>query len=223
MSKLEEGCFTIEFTSSAIVQNMPENFLAEIKGRILYQELESGNADSLLAGKLRAFYVDIEGAIEHDEDLSDIFDLEYTTEPFYLALFDPKTNEFNKYVRQPFGRDVIDDSVNLLILDRLEILPEYRGEGLGLACLYRCMQQYQHGCGIVAMKPFPLQFEPVRGSEDDDPWRQSLNLKAFGRDEKACTKKLESYYRRLGFKILGTGVMAAIPHYAEPLDFPKPG
>src|SRR5215475_386529 len=68
-------------------------------------------------------------------------DLEGATELFYSALYDSKTSEFKEFVLKLFDYEVSD--INLLILDRLEILPEYRGGGLGLACLYRCMQQHQ--------------------------------------------------------------------------------
>src|SRR5262249_5731882 len=121
-----------------------------------------------------------------------------------------KTGEFKESVLKLFGYDIV--NINLLILDRLEILPEYRGEGIGLACIYRCMQQYQHGCGLIALKPFPLQFEAIGESDKQDPWWQKLALNAFGTDQKICTRKLESYYRRLGFiKIPRTEVMARKP------------
>ena len=216
---IEEYGFTIEFNSSAYVRNQSENFLTRIEGKILY---EDDDGESLLAGKLGAYYADLQGAIAHREHPYDVLDLRGETELFYSALYDSKTNEFKESVLKLFEYEVF--NINLLILDRLEILPEYRGKGLGLACLYRCMQQYQHGCGLVVLKPFPLQFETIRESgekddrderEDQESWRQSLILKEFGTDQKACTRKLEKYYQRLGFiKIPRTEVMALNPPYS---------
>jgi hypothetical protein len=152
----------------------------------------------------------------HPTPLNSPRNLDGATELFYSALYDSKTRGFKESVLKLFDYEVF--GINLLILDRLEILPEYRGGGLGLACLYRCMQQYKHGCGLVTLKPYPLQFETIRGSgdknehderKDQEPWRQSLNLKVFGTDKKTCMKKLEKYYQRLGFiKIQRTEVMA---------------
>jgi hypothetical protein len=69
---------------------------------------------------------------------------------------------------------------NLLILDRVEILPKYRG------------------AGVVGMKPFPLQLEP-KESRDSSGWAKRLRLDDLPRDEKMAKKKLKRYYGKLGF------------------------
>ncbi len=200
---IEDCAFTIEFTSSTSVENEVENFLTEIEGRIIcHSENEVAPV-----GTLRAFYADLEGAIDHGEHPYDVLDVEHATELYYSALYDARSGGFKESVRNLFGDEVF--YINLLILDRLEILPEYRGKSLGLACLYRCVQQYGHGCGLAALKPFPLQFEAIY---KPDEWRQRLLLQAFGTDQKACARKLVKYYQRLGFvKVPRTEVMALDP------------
>jgi hypothetical protein len=98
--------------------------------------------------------------------------------------------------------------LNLLIVDRIEILPEFRGNNIGLECLRRCLQQYAHGCGVVALKCFPLQFE---GAELDDPaWRRKMQMGKLSKDHKRSLAKLKKYYASLGFKIIpGTDIMVA--------------
>src|SRR5215475_304621 len=108
---VEDCAFTIEFTSSTSVENEVENFLTEIEGKILcHGELE----EDALAGTLRAFYVDLEGALDHEEHPYDVLDLEQATELYYSALFDAKSGGFKESVRNIFGDEVF--NINLLIL-----------------------------------------------------------------------------------------------------------
>lgn len=41
---------------------------------------------------------------------------------------------------------------NLLILDRVEILPKYRGGGIGLLVLTSLIERFSAGAGVVGMK-----------------------------------------------------------------------
>lgn len=87
---------------------------------------------------------------------------------------------------------------NLLILDRVEILPKYRGGGVGLLVLTALIERFGAGAGVVGMKPFPLQLEP-KESRDSSAWAKRLRLDDLPRDEKKATKKLKRYYGKLGF------------------------
>src|SRR5215216_162041 len=131
--------FVIAFKSYADVNDEVENYLTSIEGEILASD---ENGTETLVGKLRAYYADLNGASDADLEPYYILDLHAATAPFYPALFDPKIDDFKRSVYRLAGNDIFNR--NLLILDRMEILPEYRGKGLGLACLYRCIQQYWH-------------------------------------------------------------------------------
>ena len=106
---------------------MPNNYLITINGEILCTDEVD---ESRVAGRLRLFYV---------------LDMEAAAKPFYNVFFNSKTNEFKSSVHRLAREDIY--SLNLLILDRLEILPAYRGRRPGLVTLYRCMQQFGHGVG----------------------------------------------------------------------------
>ena len=109
-------------------------------------------------------------------------------------------------------------SPNMLILDRMEILPKYRRMGIGLHAL-RCLQrQFSTGCGIVVMKPFPLQFEQG-GPEKNmhEPEFVRFGLGDFDRNQKRATAKLRAYYARLGFvRVPRTEFMVADPYLPVP-------
>jgi GNAT superfamily N-acetyltransferase len=97
---------------------------------------------------------------------------------------------------------------NILILDRLEILPQFRGRGLGLAVMSDLIKRFSLGAGLVAIKPYPLQFEFHSSDTESRTWRQELGLSGLCADEKLATQKLCDYYGRIGFRRLrGTPFM----------------
>jgi len=115
----------------------------------------------------------------------------------YPACFDPRSDELN----QQLSIDASDR--NLLILDRIELLPQFRGQRHGLSILYRCIQQFSHGYPIVVLKCFPLQFEAGGKSDELDARLSTMKMDMFCANQRKGTAKLKRHYRRLGFKSIG--------------------
>lgn len=151
---------------------------------------------NVLAGKVRLFVVDLEGADKNGRSASWTLDLEAATEP-YIALLSEEAGNFSPAVLKILGEEFVLNS-NMLIIDRLELLPAYRGLGLGLKCMDACIRHLSAGCRIAAIKPFPLQFEPAGRTADE--WQDALAFKSLSRDKRASTKRLKQHYGRLGFK-----------------------
>ncbi len=157
-----------------------------------------------IAGKLRLIYLDLYTAYNAKEDVYGLFDMRSETEPFYSALFDIDTGAFKTEVEDLFGGEIW--GTNLLVFDRLEILPKFRGKGIGPACIRRCLQQYAQGFDLVALKCFPLQFEPKQVSERE--WRTKMKLEKFAKNRKKSFEKLKKYYGSVGFTLVpGTDFM----------------
>lgn len=187
--------FWIEFTSSASTDNDLENESICIQGTIRF--LDSRNRRRI-AGELRMFYLDLDAAGEANEGVFHLFDMRGETEPFYSELLDPKTGWFKSNVEKVLGGEIY--GTNVLIIDRLQILPEFRGNKIGLACLNRCIQQYAHGFEVIALKCFPLQFQVEWASENG--WGSKMELAKFSKDRKKSFAKLRKYYSSLGFRAL---------------------
>lgn len=120
----------------------------------------------------------------------------------YAALFaNDRPRHFAAAVKRAgAGRE---DCDNLLIFDRVEVLPEYRGNDLALRYYNTALLRFGAGCSLAVLKPFPLQCE----STCDEPaskeeWRQALRLSDFSRDRRAATLRLKRHYERCGFKAL---------------------
>jgi hypothetical protein len=89
-----------------------------------------------------------------------------------------------------YRRRVADMPGDLLVLDRLGLVPEYRGRDLGLVILLETIRELGSGCAVAAMIPCALAYDHTGAT--------------FTRlDDPEGTKKLERYYRRLGFRKLG--------------------
>jgi len=97
--------------------------------------------------------------------------------------------------------EVVD--LDLLIIDYVAIYPEYRGLRIAESAIQRTIDIFGTGCGLVACKPWPLQFTPAV-AEDQEVLKR-LALPNVSRGE--AIQKLRSYWSRLGFWRLGnTGI-----------------
>jgi GNAT superfamily N-acetyltransferase len=104
------------------------------------------------------------------------------------AVYDFGTDQYSRNVERLFGGEFeVPIDRDVLYIDKLEIEPPYRGRGIGLLVLLRLMRRYEEKCGLVAIKPYPLQY-----TNTDIP----ESSKEFKKDR----KKLVLYYSRLGFK-----------------------
>lgn len=173
----------------------PNHFVRQHGGHVT---LYDGDGDEPMEiGRYRAFYVDVEGAVCAEESVFDIFDCMSETAG-YLELYKPGWGEFTDAAMKAAQADWLYEP-NLLILDRLEILPRYRGYGFGLQALIGMMHWFQAGAGLVAMKPFPLQSESSYSRKDKpDP----MELDKFPAHHTQARTKLRRYYAQLGFKLV---------------------
>ncbi len=94
--------------------------------------------------------------------------------------------------------DLDPNGVEVLIIDRAYLAPEFRGLGLGKRALQRILNFFSARCDLVVLKSFPLQFE---ASYKDG--QSNLDLSSFKKAEPASQKALDKYYGSCGFKPLG--------------------
>jgi hypothetical protein len=196
---------TLEWSSSSAVEpsGEPTDYVYETRGNLI----DTGeDEDRAVVGRFGCYYLDLERARNDGMSASDVFDAHATTVIFYDAILDPQSEDYSSQIERLCGGPPL--SSNVLILDRLEIFPKYRGKKLGLAVIRHMIQRFGAGTGLVALKPFPLQLEPRSTREEIDKWRSRLKLSEFKGSEKAATRKLVAYYAMVGFERLpGTAFM----------------
>jgi GNAT superfamily N-acetyltransferase len=171
-----------------------------------------------IAGRFEASYVHADNAFEDGESLFDVMDAHsQETAEIYGALYDPATDEPREDVNELLGGDFLGG--NLLVINRVEILPAYRGMGLGLATMLHLIRRHSAGCGIVAIKAYPLQFASgflsSRGKSD---WEIKMAYDSFRSGKEVAQEKLISRYKKLGFEAVGDeGVMVLSTAMKNPI------
>lgn len=198
-------------TSECMLDDEDPSFYApSIKGLIVaLGEDDEGEGvdpdDGVIVGKFKAYYMDVGAAVNACASVYDMFDARSSTFDYYGAIFqDDRTLNFTDNLEKLFKHYAVWG--NILILDRLEILPDFRGRNLGLIVLRRLIERFGAGTAYVAMKPFPLQCESR--SRDQEPWDVEMQLTEFSKNTRGSTARLRRYYARLGFKAMkGTPFM----------------
>lgn len=216
MNEEQDPFVVLSWTAESYVSasGEPTDFLYETDGDLL---VVNDADDRSLVGKFRLYYVDVERAINNGMPIFDVLDSYAQTVDYYDALFGVNAPEFSDSLMKTLNDDVFGS--NVLILDRLEILPKYRGRGLGLSVMRHMIERFAGGAAVIAIKPFPLQFELESSREDGKKWKVDLGLSELSKNERNATKKLRDYYGRLGFVgMRGTPFMVKASAWVMPSD-----
>jgi hypothetical protein len=191
---------SIEFAVRASLHEeyVDADFVHSIRGKISAKSEDRGNEEDV--GYIKASLVQFGEAMDHGistERLGDGSDGNIAE--YWELLFDLDTGCWKEEVQDEYEASGCD----LLIIDCIEIIPKFRGAGVGSIAIDRTIDIFGPVCGLVACKPWPLQFTPEFARD-----RKALNrLKApsVGRGEAVC--RLRAYWSKLGFWPLGeTGI-----------------
>lgn len=202
---------SLQYSHNTLVDDRePGRFVKEIDGVILNQ---IDDVRTVRIGRFSVMVIDVESAVNERESTFDIFDYSSRTIDYY-SLYTPDMDFRPKVLAALQGGERW--APNMLVLERLEILPKYRGQGAGLRVLRWLHFHFGMGCGIVVMKPYPLQFEGGEPHENaNETTFKRLRLGAFTAEFEPARKKLRDYYGRLGFRLVkGTEYMVADPFFA---------
>jgi len=195
-----------------VADSGPDTYIRSIHGHIefssAYEDKETGEYGEWRteAGRFHALYVDADLALSEGTRLREVMEAESADmTDIHTSLFDRDAGELRKGVAELLGSPV---RRNLLVIDRVEILPTHRGMGLGLAALWYVARFHSAGCGVVAIKAVPIQFRAGFDAKIDD-WNRQMAYDSFRAGKEAAQKKLVSSWAKLGFQeIGGDGVMA---------------
>jgi hypothetical protein len=188
----------VEFVVRAELHDSVEtDFVHSILGRMTAEPEGRGKED---AGYIGASLVQFGEALNHGIRAERLGDgISGDISEYWEHLFDVETGYPKEEIQNEF--EVVD--LDLLIIDYVAVFPKFRGLGIAESAIHRTIDIFGTGCGMVACKPWPLQFTP---SVADDP--EALKRLAPPNIGKAeAVRKLRSYWSRLGFWPLGnTGI-----------------
>src|SRR5689334_4491251 len=168
MSLINHSSWSLQLEPTGLIPLVfeePEDFIHEACGKILRRENHSERDQ--VVGRFQIYYADFEAGQNHNVRPREILDTYQHTFDYADVVLDSDEAPFSRRLRKLLGNEIND--FNFLILDRVELLPKYRGNGVGLLVLRSLIERFGAGAGVVGMKPFPLQFEPKDAT--DSPWR----------------------------------------------------
>ena len=189
---------SVEFVLRAeLHESVETDFIHSIAGRTI-AEPESRRREDV--GRIAASLVQFGEALDHGISAERLGDgISGDISEYWEHLFDVETGYPKEEIQDEFA--VVD--LDLLIIDYVGIYPEFRGLGIAESAIHRTIDIFGTGCGLVACKPWPLQFTP--SVADDQEALKRLALPNVRKGE--AIRKLRSYWSRLGFWPLGnTGI-----------------
>jgi hypothetical protein len=195
-----EMAASIEFIVRASLHEdyVDSDFVQSILGRIVARPQDDGDEEN--AGYIRASLIQFGEALDHGittDRLGDGIDGEISE--YWERLFDLDTGHWKEEIQDEY--EAFD--CNLLIINCVEVHPKFRGRRIGSCAIDRAIDIFGSGCGLVACKPWPLQF--TRAVASDGKTLKTLRAPKLGKDE--AILKLRSYCSKLGFWPLGeTGI-----------------
>ncbi len=174
------------------------DFVHSILGKISAKSEDRGDEEDV--GYIKASLVQFGEAMDHGISTERLGDgIDGNIAAYWELLFDLDTGCWKEEIRDEYEASGCD----LLIIDCIEINSKFRGTGVGPIAIDRIIDIFGPFCGLVACKPWPLQFTPSFARD-----RKALKrLKAPGVGQDDAVKKLRAYWSRLGFWPLGeTGI-----------------
>ncbi|WP_152050798.1 hypothetical protein [Tautonia marina] len=197
LTKDPEGLYNLLIKTDACLYSREDfGYIDVYEGRVIFSPYEGSpeRAGSFMATVLRGTE-----AISSGYPISELWDYTQSLHDCYSVLFDPRSDEYKKSIRNRFEPL----SLDVLVLDRIEVMPRHRGRYLGLAVADRMINVLGRGCGLVVCRPLPLQFsERVMA---DPVKRMELALDEFDpQDWDGACSRLRHYWSKLGFERIGT-------------------
>lgn len=201
----------LEYSHTTLVDDQePNRYHKCIDGRVRLVDDDDSDQRTTI-GQFSIIVIDVESAMNEGERMFDVFDCDGRTVD-YFSLYDDEEMGFVPEVTKVLkGGERW--SPNMLVLDHLEILPAYRGNGYGLQALRWMQFHFGTGCGIVALVPFPMQFAGWElDDERDKKTFAKMKLGTFSNNRPVAFQRLRAYFARAGFvRVPGTDYMISDP------------
>jgi len=180
----------------------PEDWVVEVSGEVFISDEDN---EERVAAKCRLFLVDVESS---GYAAGELLDTRQEIYPF-ISFYEPDTSSFNASFLSFVGDDVWHS--NLLIIDRIEVLPMFRGRGLTKLIIDDAVNLFSARIDVVALKVFPLQFEYKGLNNKPNEWKKMMELKKMEHDIGIATTKLAASYESLGFvRVVNEDLMVKI-------------
>ena len=201
---------TIHFALTTLCESEePSRVVPAIQGEIF--EFDEVSNDEVKVGTIQIYLVLRSRAMNEGISLFEAMDsIDDSVHEFYAALFDDETEDWNASIEGMYKGQIPEGDV--LLIDRIELDSNYRSHGIGAAVVRETIALFGSTCGLVACKPFPLQYQGWQG-EDKKHLREQAG---FEQKRLADFAKVEHFWTDLGFrKVPDSEIFAYCPQLIE--------
>ena len=183
-----------------------ESCIGEIEGNRYVQDIrasiiktdEFGN-NSIVIGKGNLKLLLLEQAMHDHYDIFEIFDMCEYTMRIGGMIYDFDNCEIKEDLQKKLFGDELMLNPNICIFERMTILPECRGLGIGAKFVKDRYNFFSSACGLIVMQPFPLQLEAVGPGGRSDEFERNMKFEEMEQNSRKATKSLKDYYKRIGY------------------------
>ncbi len=182
--------FTIEVDCES---DEPSRVVPAFHGEILEYEEDSDEKSRI--GHIDGYLVMRGRAMDEGEDLFHAMDsISSSTAECFEALFEHETGSWNEAVDSLYEHDIPGHDV--LFIETIDIEPAYRGKGIGAQVVRETIATFGASCGLVACKPFALQYANWLAEEKKTMREQP----GFEAKRLADFNKVAQFWSDLGFR-----------------------
>lgn len=203
---IEEHNFTIKYTFSDILRedplgDDPNDFVNNIEFEVYITDIYGKLSELIAKGEISQILFGL--AMDHGYPLFDVMDASQSILDMSSALFEfAEDKDFWDKIEDYFT-DTMPTNYTICYLEYLEIVPNYRGKGIGRKIIKNIMERFYDSCGLWVAKGFPIQHNDLiqkKAFEDLDEWDQKMDYDNFEKDFEKSQYKLFYYLQQLGFK-----------------------
>lgn len=176
-----------------------EEYLIDFFFKIFGEWLSDDGGDELHeveAGEVHLRLVRLSAAADDEVSFAALFDLDETMSDLSL-LFDWEAESWDFKTPVLKACPEVNSFSDLFVIENLILRPWARRQGLRLRIIELLLKNWQSGCSLAAIKPFPLQAGMNADSTDE---LEIDDLESSSKDPEEGIKGLSQYYRKLGFK-----------------------
>lgn len=172
-------------------------FVTTYTGNI-FNEDENGFPSEKI-GKTEIIHVKLMLAAEYGYLAEDIFESQEVLNEVCNNTFDPNIYSPKEDILAYYDTNTPLIFPDLCIISRLEILPEWRGNGLGHMVLKDVYNHFRHGMGLIIAKMNPIQFRDILITDKDKSWFDKMKLQELDQDYESSYLKLKGFFKKAGF------------------------
>jgi GNAT superfamily N-acetyltransferase len=194
-----------------------ERFINEYNAEII---VSKPSGEKLKIGRLLFSIVLVNRVREEDANLLFVFDSSSTLADFASEFIDFEQEEFN----DDFFNSLSDqDDIyldNICVISELELLPGFRGKGLGAVILKDLYVRFGEWVGAIFISSTPFQNTMIEkmksGYYEDDEFSKAMKYEDLEFDEESAQYKLNAFFQKLGFKYITNNYFLLNTRYKQP-------